>query len=647
MTKAKILITHKNYSIPLKSEIFTPIQTGTVLSDVIFDDMLHDNEGKNISDKNDFLCELTAVYWAWKNYDKLGNPDYIGFMHNRRHFIFNDNEWVKHPKGFVVFPKLDDDYIKQCSLNDDETIKNIKDFDCIIPNPVHIGNVYEQFKQEHDVKYYDLALSILKKKYPEYSEVADSYNASEESYVWCMGIYAKGLFKRYASWLFDILFELMPQIDFTGYTSQEARLPGYIGERLTGIFFTKLFQENIKIRKLNVSFLQDVKKIYIPKLFPYFKKDYAVLAVSSSNEYVPYLSVYLTSIAENASDNHNYDIIIFEHSISELNKQLLINKFSKKNISIRFCNPDIYLQGKNLYVSLNYFKEECYFRLVAPLALEHFSKVLFSDIDLIFNKDPWLLFSIPMQGYPIACANDYVWGALLNLNPNMKKYALETLKLERPYSYMNTGVMLMDITQFNQKNYPTQLLDLVCRNKFQFQEQDGLNSFFQNNILEINPSWNYVVPDANWDNIYKSMPLEQYKKMQQASQDPGIIHFSGPMKPWKNVKKFFYYIYMEYARKSPLYEDIILNMLNQKLMVRAEIGNNEVFVLRQELEKIHFPNINNHFDQIETEISTLYKAATQRRLNIRKIYYKVMSNICLTSVQRKKYRNKLKNIINI
>ena len=168
MTKAKILITHKNYSIPLKSEIFTPIQTGTVLSDVIFDDMLHDNEGKNISDKNDFLCELTAVYWAWKNYDKLGNPDYIGFMHNRRHFIFNDNEWVKHPKGFVVFPKLDDDYIKQCSLNDDETIKNIKDFDCIIPNPVHIGNVYEQFKQEHDVKYYDLALSILKKKYPEY-----------------------------------------------------------------------------------------------------------------------------------------------------------------------------------------------------------------------------------------------------------------------------------------------------------------------------------------------------------------------------------------------------------------------------------------------------------------------------------------------
>ena len=252
-----------------------------------------------------------------------------------------------------------------------------------------------------------------------------------------------------------------------------------------------------------------------------------------------------------------------------------------------------------------------------------------------------------MQGYPIACANDYVWGALLNLNPNMKKYALETLKLERPYSYMNTGVMLMDITQFNQKNYPTQLLDLVCRNKFQFQEQDGLNSFFQNNILEINPSWNYVVPDANWDNIYKSMPLEQYKKMQQASQDPGIIHFSGPMKPWKNVKKFFYYIYMEYARKSPLYEDIILNMLNQKLMVRAEIGNNEVFVLRQELEKIHFPNINNHFDQIETEISTLYKAATQRRLNIRKIYYKVMSYICLTSVQRKKYRNKLKNIINI
>ena len=36
--------------------------------------------------KNRNINELTALYWAWKNYDKLGNPDYIGLMHYRRQF---------------------------------------------------------------------------------------------------------------------------------------------------------------------------------------------------------------------------------------------------------------------------------------------------------------------------------------------------------------------------------------------------------------------------------------------------------------------------------------------------------------------------------------------------------------------------------
>ena len=644
MSTIKILISHKNYSIPLKSEILTPIQTGADSADTIFDDMIQDNTGKNISNKNDFFCELTAIYWAWQNYDKLGTPDYIGFMHNRRHFIFNNTNFTKHPKGFVVFTKLNDDYITQCSLTDENIKKTISDFDCVIPYPVHIGNVYSQFKQEHDIKYYDLALNILKKKYPEYSKAADIYNKSDESYVWCMGIYTKDLFKRYASWLFDILFELMPQIDFTGYTTQESRLPGYIGERLTGIFFTKLFQEKRKIKKLNVSFLQDIKKKYTPELLPHFKNNYAVLAVSSSNEYVPYLSVYLTSVIENASPEHNYDIIIFEHSISDLNKKILQTSFTRDNISIRFCNPDSYLQGTNLYISLNYFKKECYFRLVSPLALKNFSKVLFSDIDLIFNKDPWLLFSTPMQGYPIACANDYVWGALINLNPNMKKYATETLKLSRPYSYMNTGVMLIDISQFNQQNYPAQLLNLVSNNKFQFQEQDGLNTFFQNNILEIDSSWNYVVPDANWENIYKMMPLNQLKKLQHASTNPGIIHFSGPLKPWKNIKKDFYQLYMCYARKSPFYEDILSTLLipTNTITDNTPLPNNEIYNLRQELEKTHFPNINNHFNKIEAEIFALYTSSRHKQSKLKQLYLKIMSLISLSSARRKKYRNKLR-----
>ena len=91
MVVVKIFISYKDRHKILKSDILTPIQTGRAIADEIFDDMIGDDTGDNISAENDIYAELTAQYWVWKNYDKIGNPDYVGFMHYRRHFIFNEN----------------------------------------------------------------------------------------------------------------------------------------------------------------------------------------------------------------------------------------------------------------------------------------------------------------------------------------------------------------------------------------------------------------------------------------------------------------------------------------------------------------------------------------------------------------------------
>ena len=54
----------------LKSDVLVPIQTGCELTNELFDDILHDNIGDNISLYNPYIAEFSGIYWVWKNYEK-------------------------------------------------------------------------------------------------------------------------------------------------------------------------------------------------------------------------------------------------------------------------------------------------------------------------------------------------------------------------------------------------------------------------------------------------------------------------------------------------------------------------------------------------------------------------------------------------
>ena len=64
--------------------VHVPVQVGRSVSDYSLD-MIGDDTGDNISDKNRTYCEMTAQYWAWKN---VKDVDYIGFCHYRRFFNY-------------------------------------------------------------------------------------------------------------------------------------------------------------------------------------------------------------------------------------------------------------------------------------------------------------------------------------------------------------------------------------------------------------------------------------------------------------------------------------------------------------------------------------------------------------------------------
>ena len=81
MTIKILVATHKKCELPT-DYIYLPIQVGKALHPDLDLDIQPDNTGDNISVKNPYYSELTAIYWAWKNLD----ADYVGLAHYRRHF---------------------------------------------------------------------------------------------------------------------------------------------------------------------------------------------------------------------------------------------------------------------------------------------------------------------------------------------------------------------------------------------------------------------------------------------------------------------------------------------------------------------------------------------------------------------------------
>ena len=77
----KIAVAYHKDSIVLQDEHLIPVHVGKSLATAHLP-FQGDNTGDNISEKNPLYCELTALYWLWKNCE----DDYIGICHYRRFF---------------------------------------------------------------------------------------------------------------------------------------------------------------------------------------------------------------------------------------------------------------------------------------------------------------------------------------------------------------------------------------------------------------------------------------------------------------------------------------------------------------------------------------------------------------------------------
>ncbi len=183
------------------------LQVGAALTDRrISPNVIVDCVGENISAKNRQYCELTGLYWIWKN----APEDYVGLVHYRRHFL------------------LPEDWILRMEVND---------VDVILPVPLYVApSVADNYRKRHDALDWDHMMRYFREYLPEEYKDAEQIFAGNLYCPCNMLITKRDVLDDLCNFMFPILDDA---VEYGGLKEDAYlnRYPGFLSERLITYFF--------------------------------------------------------------------------------------------------------------------------------------------------------------------------------------------------------------------------------------------------------------------------------------------------------------------------------------------------------------------------------------------------------------------------
>ncbi len=213
-------------------------------SEVKIEGAVRDNAGEDhISHKNDIYCELSGLYYVWKN---RRDVDIIGLVHYRRFFV-RQAKRTKTPNDII----LTQAEIEAC----------LKEHDVILGTPgkklYAVGGYFTNPLDVPEFAIYRNILPSLKALYPEY---ADSYKEEffRPAMSFCnMMICRQDLFDRYCEFLFSVLFDAEKRWNDAGI-GVAPREMGYISEYLLNCWVR---HNKLKVCHKPIMLFEDTNKL--------------------------------------------------------------------------------------------------------------------------------------------------------------------------------------------------------------------------------------------------------------------------------------------------------------------------------------------------------------------------------------------------
>ena len=256
------------------------------------------------------------------------------------------------------------------------------------------------------------------------------------------------------------------------------------------------------------------------------------------------------SALANADKSSFYDFyLMVPGKFSKENEKRILKLKKQYNCDIHFIS--LKDKFKDIKMSIPHISYVTYFRLLAgDLLPQKYNKCLYIDTDICVCSDLYELYSSKIE-------NNYVAGVIAATYLFSAEKNCERLKLPSVSSYINAGVLLMNLKQIRKDNMTQKFISMIANN-YQSQDQDIINVSCYKKIAILPLKFNLM---TKYPNLWKR-DSEGYKRLQniygdnniqQAIASPVIIHYANPEKPWNNKKLPLADIWWKYANMTKIF----------------------------------------------------------------------------------------------
>lgn len=561
----KFLIAYHKPDILFKNDMLIPIHVGRALlrkraeedetarSNLQFLEahMIGDDTGDNISLKNSSYNELTALYWAWKNYDKIGNPTHIGLMHYRRHFIFKDLE-----NTFNECNDIGNDYFSyelNFSRESVETILCNNDF--IAKKPAKFSSVKDAYLANHRPENLETAITILKELFPQYAASCDKYLNGKDCYYLNMFVFPKTIFFEYCTYIFSVLGEFEKRVD-------TSRMRFFISEFLTGIFIQYLCDSGHKGAFYPTMYIEEHANVPV------------VYCITKSN--LTHASVSINSLLKNLKPTSTCVLHLVCAESDKYSVNEIVSRISNNYTNLRIEFMVLPEGGKNVILDD---------LLIYSLNHIAYNKAIFMSANTICKGDLTGFFRNSVDDYAIAGARAYNVTSDSEVSAELSKLGLLDNK-----HYIDTDVMLVNINRLKQFDLIKALTQIYANGEHTAEQL--INSICYDQIRTMPIRQNFSTSYYEFllgKYVPKSELFINYSQdeLLRANKTALIIKYDDG-KPWEDSACFRAKDWFYHEGFTPLYDDLIKG----KVSIIMPVYNAEKYIAQtlQSLVKQTYTN---------------------------------------------------------